>query len=303
MSVANRIILLVAALLPTFMVVAVSFLFGASLQLIFAALSAMAISLVVTWIATIGPRRHQNALDIVTEALKQDIEDKKHLVDSWGGADPPNGTMSAITIELCRRLVERRQQLKQTMLMVTNALASLTNPSPNSQPIVLDAPPSPDADDGRTLCSTYHIHMRNFHQIRLRDTAQTTLLKDMPLAVLATDLELRVHYANHAAEQLFGMHAARLQKITLLKLFVDPPQKLLGKDVTLPHGLTSKVFYQRLLENDLKDLVVWVRNAHGTLIPTSVAVKLGQHHVFQFLPLASPIAEPKEKAALEKQPA
>jgi PAS domain-containing protein len=119
----------------------------------------------------------------------------------------------------------------------------------------------------------------------------TALLRDMPLAVVATDLELKIQYANASAEQLFGMQAARLQRIGLTKLFVDPPRELLNQDVTLPTGIGPKTFYLRLLENNLSNLVVWIRSAQGELIPATVAVRLGQHHVFQFLTLADPIAD------------
>jgi PAS domain-containing protein len=189
-------------------------------------------------------------------------------------------------------LAERRKQLRKSMMDTIRALASLTNPNPESEPAVLPAPISPDPDDGRTLSSTYHVHSRNFQQIRLRDLAMTTLLKDMPLGVVATDLELRIQYVNHAAEQLFEMHASRLQRVCLTKLFVEPPKDLLNLDVTLPHGIGPNAFYQRLLENKLKDLTVWIRTAHGRLVPSVVAVKLGNHHVFQFLPLADPLAQP-----------
>jgi PAS domain-containing protein len=185
------------------------------------------------------------------------------------------------------------------MLVVTNALASLTNPNPESQPLPLPAPHSPDVDDGRLLSSTYHIHSRNFQQLRLRDAAATALLRDMPLAVVATDLELKIQYANAAAEQLFGMHAARLQRIGLTKLFIDPPREVLNQDVTLPTGIGPKTFYLRLLENNLANLVVWIRSAQGELIPATVAVRLGQHHVFQFLTLADPI--PAQATTLPKE--
>jgi PAS domain-containing protein len=301
MTLAKRILLLAAATLPAVMVVAVSFLLGPTPLLALAAFVASIISMLVMWIATIGPRRHQNALDVIEEAFEHDLEDEKHLLHSWLGAQPPRGTMSAVTLELCRRLVERRAQLKQNMLMVTNALASLTNPNPESQPLPLPALPSPDPDDGRTLSSTYYIHSKNFQQIRLRETAMSTLLRDMPLAVIATDLELKVQYANAAAEHLFGMQAARLQRVCLTKMFVDPPHSVLDQDVTLPTGIGPKTFYYRLLENHTNNLIVWVRNAHGQLVPCTVAVRLGQHHVFQFLPLADPIAEATYPARNAKQ--
>jgi PAS domain-containing protein len=292
MTLAKRLLLLVAVLLPTIIVVVVSFLFGPSLPLVVTAIATSLISGSVLWLLTVAPRRHQHALETIEDAFEKNLEDEKHLLESWRGAVPPPGTMSAITQELCRRLVERRRQLKQTMLLVTNALASLTNPNPESQPLPLPAPQSPDVDDGRLLSSTYHIHSRNFQQLRLRDVAMTALLRDMPLAVVATDIELKIQYANAAAEQLFGMQAARLQRIGLTKLFVDPPGELLNQDVTLPTGIGPKTFYLRLLENNLSNLVVWIRSAQGELIPATVAVRLGQHHVFQFLTLADPIPDP-----------
>jgi PAS domain S-box-containing protein len=297
MTLAKRLLLLVAVLLPTVIVVIISFLFGPSLGLLLSAVTASAISISVLWAITIAPRRHQHALETIEEAFEDDLEDEKHLLHSWQGANPPPGTMSAITLELCRRLVERRHQLKQAMLLATNALTSLTNPNPESQPLPLPAPDSPDVDDGRLLSSTYHIHSRNFQQLRLRDAAMTALLRDMPLAVVATDLELKIQYANAAAEELFGMQAARLQRIGLTKLFVDPPRELLNQDVTLPTGIGPKTFYLRLLENNLSNLVVWIRSAQGELIPATVAVRLGQHHVFQFLTLADAIPDVTNKMA------
>jgi PAS domain S-box-containing protein len=290
MSSAKRTLLMVAALLPTVMVVLAAWLVGVSAGLVFAAISAACISLAVTYIATIGPRRHQDALDQINDSLVKNLEDEAHLVTPWDGADPPPWTMTALTVELCRRLAERRKQLKKTMLDVTNALASLTHPL--NPPANLPPPPCPDPDDGRTLSSTYHIHVKNFQILRTRDLAMTALLKDMPIALIATDLELKIHYVNPVAEQLFGMQAARLQQLTLTKLFSDPPVALLNQDVSLPHGLGPKAFYQRLVDHKTKDLTVWIRNSHGELIPTTAIVKLGQHHVFQFLPLTDPLKEP-----------
>jgi PAS domain-containing protein len=300
MSVARRVLLLAASLLPTLMVLAAVLLLGSGEDLYWAAGIAAVISLAVTWVATTGPRRHQHALDVIGQALEADSEDEEHLVAPWMGANPPRGTMSALTIELCKRLVLRRKQLRQTMMDTINALASLTNPNLDAEPAALPAPETPDPDDGRTLSSTYHIHSRNYQQLRLRDAAMTALLRDLPLAVLATDLELRVQYANPQAETLFGMNASRLQRVCLTKLFTEPPKSLLSQDVTLPHGIGPKVFYQRLLENKLKELTVWIRNAQGKLIPAMVAVRLGQHHVFQFLPLADPLVEHKSQVDQNK---
>ena len=290
MSRAKRALLMAAALLPTLMVLLAAWLVGMSWELMFAALSAACISLVVTWVATIGPRRHQDALDQINQSLQRNLEDEEHLVAPWRGADPPAWTMTALTVELCRRLAERRKQLKQTMLDVTKALASLTHPL--NPPLNLSPPPCPDPDDGRTLSSTYHIHLRNFQTLKTRETAMSAILRDMPLALFATDLELKIHYVNPAAEALLAMQAARLQHLTLTKLLSEPPAALLNKDLTLPHGLGPKAFYQRLLENKTKDMVVWLRNAHGELIPTQVIVHLGQHHLFQFLAMAEPIKDP-----------
>lgn len=294
MSSAKRILLMAAALLPTLMVVLAAWLVGVSWGLIFAAFSAACISLVVTYVATIGPRRHQEALDQIHESLKDNLEDEKHLLEPWRGADPPPATMTALTIELCRRLVERRKQLKRTMLDVTNALASLTHPL--NTPANLSPPPCPDPDDGRTLSSTYHIHLKNFQVLKTREIAMTALLRDMPLALVATDLELRIHYVNPQAEQLFALPATRLQHQTLTKLLHEPPAALLNQDVTLPHGLGPKAFYQRLLENKTKQMVVWLRTANNNLVPATVVVHLGQHHLFQFLPMAEPLQEPLSPA-------
>lgn len=290
MSRAKRALLMVAALLPTLMVVLAAWLVGVSSGLIFAAISAACISLAVTYVATIGPRRHQEALDQINDSLVKNLEDEEHLVAPWKGANPPPWTMTALTVELCRRLAERRNQLKKTMLDVTNALASLTHPL--NQPAILPPPPCPDPDDSRTLSSTYHIHLKNFQALRTRDLAMAALLKDMPIALIATDLELKIHYVNPVAEQLFGMQAGRLQHLTLTKLLSDPPVALLNKDMTLPHGLGPKTFYQRLVENKIRDMIVWIRNSHGELIPAAAIVRLGQHHVFQFLPLTHPLKEP-----------
>ncbi|HQR05693.1 MAG TPA: PAS domain S-box protein [Gemmatales bacterium] len=290
MSRAKRALLMVAALLPTVMVVLAAWLVGVSAGLVFAGISAACISMAVTYVATIGPRRHQDALDQIQDSLQKNLEDEAHLVRPWEGADPPPWTMTALTVELCRRLAERRKQLKRTMLDVTNALASLTHPL--NPPATLPPPPCPDPDDGRTLSSTYHIHAKNFQIIRTRELAMTSLLKDMPIALIATDLELKIHYVNPVAEQLFGLQAARLQQLTLTKLFSDPPAALLNKDVSLPHGLGPKAFYQRLVDHKTKDLIVWIRNAQGDLVPATAIVKLGQHHVFQFLPLTDPLKEP-----------
>jgi PAS domain-containing protein len=278
---------MVAALLPTLMVVFAAWLIGMSTGLVVVALMASAISLVVTFVATIGPRRHQDALDQIQEAMHQGIEDEEHLVLPWHGANPPPWSMTATTIELCRRLAERRYQLRQTMLEVTNALASLTHPT--NPPLNLSPPPCMDQDDGRTLSSTYHIHLKNFTTLRAREIAMTALLKDMPLALIATDLELKVHYVNPAAEQLFGSPAAKLMHTTLTKLLVEPPATLLNTDVTLPHGLGPKAFYQKLLENKLKNLTVWIRNGKGEVLAANCVIKLGQHHVFQFIPVTDPI--------------
>jgi PAS domain-containing protein len=299
MSVAKRTLLMVAALLPTLMVVIAAGLVGMSAVLIFAAISAACISLVVTYLATVGPRRHQEALDLIHDALEKNLEDEAHLVVPWVGADPPPWTMTALTVELCRRLAERRKQLKKTMLDVTNALASLTHPL--NQPISLQPPPCPDPDDGRTLSSTYHILLKNYQGMRTRDLAMTALLKDMPIALVATDLELKIHYVNPVAEQLFAMQGARLQHLTLTKLLAEPPASLLNKDVSLPHGLNPKAFYQRLVDHKTKNLVVWIRNAHGQLIPATAIVRLGQHHVFQFLPLTDPLKEPAQEIVPSKQ--
>lgn len=289
MSSAKRSLLMIAALLPTTMVVLAAWLVGMSWGLIFAAISAVCISLVVTYVATIGPRRHQEAIDQINDSLTKNLEDEEHLVTPWRNAQPPPWTMTALTIELCRRLAERRSQLKKTMLDVTNALASLTHPL--NTPANLSPPPCPDPDDGRTLSSTYHIHLKNYQAMRTREIAMAALLKDMPISLIATDLELKIHYVNPVTEQLFGLQAARLQQLTLTKLLIDPPAGLLNRDLTLPHGLGPKAFYQRLLENKTKDMIVWIRNAHGDVFPCSAVVKLGQHHVFQFLPLTQPLKE------------
>ena len=119
---------MVAALLPTVMVVLAAWLVGMSWGLVFAAFTAACISIIVTYVATIGPRRHQDAIDQIRESLVKNQEDEKSLVAPWQGADPPYWTMTALVMELCRRLSERRMQLKKTMLDVTNALASLTHP-------------------------------------------------------------------------------------------------------------------------------------------------------------------------------
>lgn len=271
------------------MVVLASWMVGMSWQLIFAAFSAAVISLVITFVATIGPRRHQDALEKINDALESNKEDEASLVAPWQGADPPPWTMTALTIQLCKRLVERRSQLKQTMLEVTNALASLTHPL--NPPYNLSPPPCPDPDDSRTLSSTYHILLKNFVAIRTREIALTALLKDMPIAVIATDLELKIHYVNPACEHLLGAPALKLQQTTLTKHLVDPPTALLNNDLTLPAGMGPKVFYQRLLENKTKNITVWLRNANDKLIPANVILKLGQHHVFQFIPLSEPLTD------------
>ncbi len=290
---------MVAALLPTVMVVLAAWLVGMSWGLVFAAFTAACISILVTYVATIGPRRHQDAIDQIRESLVKNQEDEKSLVAPWQGADPPTWTMTALVIELCRRLSERRMQLKKTMLDVTNALASLTHPL--NVPASLQPPPCPDTDDSRTLSSTYHIHLRNFQMMRTRELAMAALLKDMPIALIATDLELKIHYANPVAEKLFGLQSARLQHMTLTKLLCDPPAALLNADLTLPHGLNPKVFYQRLVDHKTKDLIVWIRTAHNELVPVTAIVRLGQHHVFQFLPLTNPIKEPATVMKAEKQ--
>lgn len=271
------------------MVVLASWMVGMSWQLIFAAISAAVISLVITFVATIGPRRHQEALEKINKALESNKEDEASLIVPWQGADPPPWTMTALTIQLCNRLVERRSQLKQTMLEVTNALASLTHPL--NPPYNLSPPPCPDPDDSRTLSSTYHILLKNFVAIRTREIALTALLKDMPIAVIATDLELKVHYVNPACEQLLGTPALKLQQTTLTKHLVDPPTALLNNDLTLPAGMGPKVFYQRLLENKIKNITVWLRTANDKLVPANVILKLGQHHVFQFIPLTEPLTD------------
>jgi len=281
---------MVAALLPTVMVVLAAWLVGMSWGLVFAAFTAACISVAVAFVATTGPRRHQEAIDQIRESLVKNQEDEAHLVAPWRGADPPYWTMTALVIELCRRLAERRLQLKKTMLDVTNALASLTHPL--NAPANLSPPPCPDPDDSRTLSSTYHIHLRNFQIMRTRELAMTALLKDMPIALVATDLELKIHYANPVAEKLFGLQAARLQHMTLTKLLCEPPAALLNKDLTLPHGLSPKAFYQRLVDHKTKDMIVWIRTTHNELVPATAIVRLGQHHVFQFLPLTDPIKEP-----------
>lgn len=286
---------MIAGLLPTVMVVFASWMVGMSWQLIFAAISAAAISLIITFVATIGPRRHQEALEKIHEALEANKEDEESLVAPWNGADPPPWTMTALTIALCKRLAERRSQLKLTMLDVTNALASLTHPL--NQPANLSPPPCPDPDDSRTLSSTYHIHLKNFVAIRTREIALTALLKDMPIAVVATDLELKIHYLNPAAEQLLGAPAAKIQQTTLTKHMVEPPAALLNNDLTLPFGMGPKVFYQKLLENKTKNIVVWLRCGNDKLVPANVVVKLGQHHIFQFIPLSDPLSDPNSTSS------
>ncbi|MFO0812216.1 MAG: PAS domain S-box protein [Gemmatales bacterium] len=290
MSSAKRILLMMAALLPTVMVVCAAWMVGMSWQLIFAAISAAAISLIITFVATIGPRRHQDALDQITLALQKNDESAEQLVGAWKGAQPPPWSMAALTMELCRRLAERRYQLKQTMHDVINALASLAHPL--NPPCNLSPPPCPDQDEGRMLSSTYHIHLKNFQTLRTRELALSTLMKDMPLPLIATDLELKIHYVNNAAEKLIGQSAAELQNKTLTRLLVEPPDALLSNDVTLPHGMGPKVFYAKLLENKLKNLTVWLKIANGKLVPVNVITKLGQHHVFQLVPLADPVLEP-----------
>jgi PAS domain-containing protein len=280
---------MIAGLLPMIMVVLASWMVGMSWQLIFAAISAAVISLAITFVATIGPRRHQEALEKINDALEANKEDEASLVTPWQGADPPPWTMTALTIRLCKRLAERRSQLKLTMLDVTNALASLTHPL--NQPYNLSPPPCPDPDDSRTLSSTYHILLKTFMSIRTREIALTALLKDMPIAVVATDLELKIHYVNPACEHLLGAPALKLQQTTLTKYLVEPPTALLNNDLTLPAGMGPKVFYQRLLENKTKNITVWLRNANDKLIPANVILKLGQHHVFQFIPLSEPISD------------
>ncbi|MBL8822920.1 MAG: hypothetical protein JNJ77_10065 [Planctomycetia bacterium] len=296
MSQAKRTLLMVAALLPTFMVLLATWLVGMSWGLVFAALSAALISLIVTYVATIGPRRHQEAIDQINESLEENIETEEALVQPWRGAKPPPWSMTALVIELCRRLAERRSQLKQTMHDVTTALASLSHPL--NPPANLSPPPCPDQDEGRMLSSTYHIHLKNFQGLRTRDLAMGALLKDMPIALIATDLELKIHYVNPAGEKLLGHPASKLQQMVITKLLADPPSQILNQDVTLPHGLTSKEFYQKLLDNKLKNLTVWLQTAKDTLIPANVIVKLGQHHIFQFIPLADPISVPAKPAPI-----
>lgn len=299
MSSAKRILLMVAAPLPTIMVILAAWLVGMSWGLVFAALTAACISVAVTYVATIGPRRHQEAIDKIRESLNKNQEDEKSLVSPWQGADPPTWTMTALVIELCRRLSERRMQLKTTMHDVTTALASLTHPL--NVPANLPPPPCPDLDDGRMLSSTYHIHLRYFQMMRTREVAMAALLKDMPIALVATDLELKIHYSNPVAEKLFGLQAARLQHMTLTKLLCDPPAALLNTDLSLPHGLSPKAFYQRLVDHKIKDMIVWIRTAQNELVPVTTIVRLGQHHVFQFLPLTNPIKEPAVVMKGEKQ--
>lgn len=289
MSRAKRTLLMIAGMLPTLMVVLAAWMVGMSWQLVFAAFSAACISLLITFIATIGPRRHQEAIDQINVSLERNIENEEHLVAPWRGADPPSWTMTALVIQLCKRLAERRGQLKRTMLEITNALASLTHPL--NPPVSLPPPPCPDPDDSRTLSSTYHIHLKNFQALRTRDLAYSSLLKDMPLALLATDLELKVHYVNPAAEKLLAMPATQIQMMTLTRLLCDPPARLLNTDLSLPHGMGPKLFYQRLLENKVKNLVVWLKTGNDKVVPATVAVRLGQHHVFQFIPLAEPMSE------------
>jgi PAS domain-containing protein len=298
MSGAKRVLLLTAALLPTLMVITVAFLFGASDQLVIASCSAAFISLFVTWMATVGPRRHQEALDKINEALRQNLEDET-LVEAWSGANPPRGTMSALTKELCRRLAERRHELKSTLHDATNVLASLA--IPHGEPDFLEPAECAEPEEARMLSSTFYLHAKNFVALRTRDAAMTTLLRDMPLGVLATDVELKIHYANAAAEQLVGLSFTRLQRVCITKLMIEPPKALLARDVTLPHGIGPEQFYKRLLENKLKDLIVWIRNAKGQVIPATVAVRLGEHHVFQFLPLAKPMDDAPESPEKAKQ--
>lgn len=290
MSSAKRILLMLAALLPTLMVLCAAWMLGVSWQLAVAAIIAAIISVGITFIATIGPRRHQDALDKITEALQKNDESEEQLVASWGSAQPPPWSMTALTMEVCRRLAERRTQLKRTMHDVINALASLAHPL--NPPVNLSPPPSPDQDESRMLSSTYHLHLKNFQTIRTRELALSTLMKDMPLPLIATDLELKIHYVNLSAEKLFGQSATEMMGKTLTKLLIEPPAKLLNNDVTLPSGLGPKVFYQKLLENKLKNLTVWVKLAGDKVVPANVVVKLGQHHVFQLVPLADPITEP-----------
>src|SRR5260221_14747938 len=111
MSSAKRILLLVAAPLPTIMVILAAWLVGMSWGLVFAALTAVCISVAVTYVATIGPRRHQDAIEVIRKSLNKNQEDEKSLVAPWQGADPPAWSMTALVIELCRRLSERRMQL------------------------------------------------------------------------------------------------------------------------------------------------------------------------------------------------
>lgn len=299
MSVAKRVLLLTAALLPTLMVISTAFLYGASELLVGASCSAAFISLFVTWLATVGPRRHQEAMDRIQEALRKNVEDHESLVEAWGTAAPPRGTMSALTIELCRRLAERRHELKTALHDTTNALASLAIPTVD--PTLLSPLECAEAEEARMLSSTYYLHTRNFVQLRVRDSAMTSLLKDMPLGVLATDQELKIHYANAAAEALVGLAFSRLQRMCITKLMIEPPQNLLARDVTLPHGMGPDQFYKRLLDNKLRDLVVWIRNSKGQVVPVTVAVKLGEHHVFQFLPLAKPMDDVPESPEKAKQ--
>jgi PAS domain-containing protein len=299
MSIAKRVLLLLAAMLPTLMVIIAAFLFGASEQLVIASCSAAFISLVVTWFATSGPRRHQEALHKIQDALRNNIEDHAHLVDAWAGANPPRGTMSAVTKELCERLADRRSELKSALHDVTNAVTSLA--IPNSDPDFLQPPDCVESEEARLLSSTFYLHCKNFVQLRTRDSAMTTLLKDMPLGVVATDLELKVQYANAAMENLVGLSFTRLQFMCITKLMIEPPQRLLARDVTLPHGMGPDQFYKRLLDNKLRDIVVWLRNAKGQVVPVTVAVRLGEHHVFQFLPLAKPMDDVPESPEKAKQ--
>jgi PAS domain-containing protein len=290
MSSAKRILLMLAALLPTLMVLCAAWMVGVSWQLVVAAIIAGGISVGITYAATVGPRRHQYALDKIAMALEKNDESPEQLVASWGNAQPPPWSMTALMMDVCRRLAERRAQLKRTMHDVTNALASLAHPL--NPPSNLSPPPCPDQDDGRMLSSTYHIHLKNFQTLRTRELALSTLMKDMPLPLIATDLELKVHYVNQSAEKLFGQTATELMGKTLTKLFIEPPARLLNNDVTLPQGLGPKSFYQKLLENKLKNLTVWVKLAGDKVVPANVMVKLGQHHVFQLVPLTEPITEP-----------
>lgn len=289
MSSAKRTLLMIAGMLPTLMVVVAAWMVGMSTQLIVAAFTAVCISLIITYVATIGPRRHQEAIDHIHQALDKDLENVENLVEPWRNAKPPPWTMTALTMELCTRLAERRSQLKRTMLDVTNALASLTHPL--NPPVSLMPPPCPDPDDGRTLSSTYHIHLKNFQSLRTREMAFSSLMKEMPLPLIATDLELKVHYVNPATERLLAQSAANLQMMTLTKLLCEPPVALLNNDLSLPHGLGPKVFYHRLLENKVKDMTVWLRVGMNKVVPATVLVKLGQHHVFQFIPLCEPLNE------------